>query len=228
DAWLPRLRQLGFDPRPNESLVDTELRGDLIRVLGNMGDETVAAEARRRFESLATDPKALDGPLKTTWLGIIARNATAAEWDRLAQLAATAPTAVERQAYFALLGAPKDAALAERALAFALTGEAGTSSAAIITAVSREHPELAFDFALANRAAVEALVDASGRTGYIASLATASRDPEMIGKLEQFAESVPTDQRRSVERSIAAIRERLDTEPRLAREVDEWLAARAG
>src|SRR5690606_29355009 len=51
---------------------------------------------------------------------------------------------------------------------------------------------------------------------------------EMIGKLEQFAESVPTDQRRSVERSIAAIRERLDTEPRLAREVDEWLAARAG
>jgi aminopeptidase N len=108
DAWLPRLRQLGFDPRPGESLVDTDLRGDLLRVLGRMGDKTVAAEARRRFAALATDSKSLDGPLKTTWLGIIARNATATEWDRLAELAGTAPNAVERQAYLTLLGAAKD------------------------------------------------------------------------------------------------------------------------
>ena len=29
ERWLPRLRQLGFDPKPGESLVDTDLRGDL-------------------------------------------------------------------------------------------------------------------------------------------------------------------------------------------------------
>ena len=38
DRWLPRLQQLGFDPKPGESLVDTDLRGDLLRVLGRMGD----------------------------------------------------------------------------------------------------------------------------------------------------------------------------------------------
>jgi aminopeptidase N len=226
DRWLPRLQRLGFDPKPGESLVDTDLRGDLLLILGRMGEATVAAEARRRFGELASDPQSLDGPLKTTWLGIVARNATATEWDSLVQLAVTAPSAVEQQSYFALLGAPRDRALAQRALAFALTGEAGTSSAAIVSAVARENPDLAFDFALANRAEVEALVDASGRTGYIAGLAAASRDPAMIGKLERFRESVPADERRGVDRRLAGIRDRLASEPRLAREIGEWLAAR--
>src|SRR5690606_19953089 len=159
EALLPRLEQLGFDVRAGESLVDTDLRADLIRTLGNMGEPTVAAEARRRFAALDRDPKALDGPLKTTWLGIVARNATPAEWDRLAGLARSASTAVERQSYFEMLGRAEDETLARRALDFALTGEAGTSSAEIISGVSGEHPDMAFDFALAHRTEVDALVD---------------------------------------------------------------------
>jgi len=226
ERLLPRLRQLGFDPRPNESLADTDLRANLVAVLGNMGDEAVAAEARRRFDALAGDPTALDGPLKTTWLGIIARNATAEEWDRLAAMARNAPTATEQQTYYALLGAVRDPALAQRALDFALTGEAGTTSANIIAAVAGEHADLAFDFALANRAKVEALVDSSGATGYVAGLSAASRDPAMIGKLERFRDASPPDERRGIERRIAQIRDRLATEPRLAREIGDWLAAR--
>ena len=224
ERWVPRLRQLGFDPKPGESLVDTDLRGNLITVLGGMGDETVAAEARRRFAALETDPTSLDGPLKTTWLGIVARNATPAEWERLARLAAEAPTAVERQAYFTLLGVARDEALAKQALDFALTGAAGTTSANIIAAVSGEHPDLAFDFALANRAKVESMVDAAALTGWIAGLAAASRDPAMIGKLERLRDASPADQRRGIDRRIAQIRNRLASEPRLAAEIGEWLA----
>ncbi len=218
------MQQLGFDPKPGESLVDTDLRGDLLRVLGRMGDETVAAEASRRFAALASDPKSLDGPLKTIWLGIVARNATPAEWDRLATLAANAPSAVERQAYLTLLGAAKDPVLAQKALDFALTGEAGTTSAAIIAAVAASNADLAFDFAIANRAKIETLVDSSGRAGYIAGLAASSRDQAMIGKLEAFRATVPADEWREIDRRIAGIRERLTTEPRLAGEVGEWLA----
>jgi aminopeptidase N len=223
---LPRLRRLGFDPRPGESLADTDLRGDLVTTLGNIGEPTVVAEARRRFAALERYPKALDGPLKTTWLAISARNATPAEWDRLAAMAGSAPTATERQSYYALLGAVKDAALAQKALDFALTGEAGTTSATIIAAVAGEHPDLAFDFALANRAKVESLVDASGLTGYIAGLAVQSRDPAMIEKLERFRDASPADERRGIERRIAQIGERLQTEPRLTREIGAWLAGR--
>jgi aminopeptidase N len=223
---LPRLHQLGFDPKGGESLADTDLRATLVTVLGNMGDEAVAAEARRRFAALRTDPKALDGPLKTVWLSIVARNATSAEWRRLAEMARTASTATEKQSYYALLGGVSDAALAKRALEFALTGEAGTSSAQIIAAVAAEHPDLAFDFALANQAKVETLVDASGFTGWIAGLAAGSRDPAMIGKLEVFRDASPPDERRGIERRIAQIRQRLDSEPRLSREIGEWLEGR--
>src|SRR5690606_32628729 len=128
-----------------------------------------------------------DGPLKTTWLTIAARNATPAEWDRLMALATEAPTQVERQAYYRLLGATGDKALAQRALDFAVTGQAGTASAAIVKAVADRNPDLAYDFSIAHRAKVEALLDSGGREGFIAELATTSRDPAMIGKLERFA-----------------------------------------
>jgi len=225
-AWLPRLEQLGFEPEPAESLADTELRGTLLTVLGNMDDPTVAAEARRRFALLQGDPKALDGPLKTTWLAIAARNATASEWDRLKQLATSAPSQVERQAFYRLLGAAKDPALARKALDFALTGEAGTSSAAIVAAVAAENADLAFDFTVANRAAVEALVDSGGQPDFISGLAAASRDPAMIGKLERFGATLTADRRRPVDARIAALRQRLESEPRMAREIGEWLARR--
>jgi len=223
-AWLPRLQQLGFDPHPGESLADTELRADLLTQLGNMGDPAVVEEARRRFAALGSDPKSLDGPLKTTWLAIVARNAGVAEWEALMSLAKESPTQVERQAFYRLLGSTTDAALAQRALDFAITGEAGTSSAAIIAAVAAGNADLAFDFAMANRGKVDALLDTGGREGYIAGLAAASRDPAMIGKLEQLAASSAADERRPVEIRIAAMRQRFENEPRLAREIGEWLA----
>ncbi len=222
-AWLPRLQRLGFDSMPGESLVDTSLRGDLLTVLGNMGDPTVVDEARRRFALLESDPTALDGPLKTTWLTIAARNAAPAEWDRLRDLATNAPTQVERQAYYRLLGASADKALAQRALDFALTGQAGTASAAIIKAVAGENADLAYDFSIANRAQVESLLDSGGREGFIAELAATSRDPAMIAKLERFAAALAPDRRRPVEQTLAALRQRLESQPRMAGEINQWL-----
>jgi aminopeptidase N len=224
--WLPRLKTLGYDPRAGESLAETSLRGQLLTTLGKVGEPTVAAEARTRFAALDRNPKALDGPLKITWLRTVARNATPVEWERLLKLARAAPNKVEKQAYYVLLGRTTDPALAQRALDLALTGEAETTSAAIVTAVAVEHPDLAYDFALANRAKVEALVDASGRTGYVVGLAATSREEAMIGKLEKFRDAAPADERRGIDRRVAVIRERLASAPRLSREIAAWLAER--
>ena len=81
--WIGRLQSLGFDPRKGETLVDTSLRAELISTLGKMGDPTVLAEARSRFAKLSTDRHALDGPLKTTWLRVVARNATLSDWETI-------------------------------------------------------------------------------------------------------------------------------------------------
>ena len=117
--WGPRLQALGFAPRAGEPLVDDALRASLISSLGAMGDPAVIAEARRLFGQLQANPQAFDGPLKTTWLDLIARNATEAEWRQLLALARSARGSVERADYFSLLGRTSDRGLAQRTLSLA-------------------------------------------------------------------------------------------------------------
>ena len=223
--WLPRLQALGYDPRPDEPLVDANLRSTLIATLGEMGDPTVIQQARARFTKLASDPHALDGPLKTTWLSIVGRNATAADWQLIGQLADRSTSAVEKAAYYELLGAAQDRALAQKALDFALTGKAGTTSAAIITSVAAANPDLAYDFTVAHRQQVEALVDDSGRARFYQRLVGSSVDPAMIGKLETLRAALPEDQRTPIDQALAALKDRLETYPRLRTALHNWLAA---
>src|SRR5262249_2677661 len=154
--WSKRLDALGFEPRANDSVKDSNLRAQLIATLGQMGDPRVLAEARTRFRAMASNPRALDGPLKTTCLFIAAHNATAADWDLLKKLADQSTSTVEKAVYYERLGSAKDEALAKKALALALSGDVpATTSPTIIAEVSGEHPELAYDFAIANREKVE-------------------------------------------------------------------------
>nr|WP_166178321.1 M1 family metallopeptidase [Altererythrobacter segetis] len=223
--WLPRLQALGFDPRPDEQLVDATLRAELISVFGKMGDPSVVEQARSRFAKLASDSRALDGPLKTTWLNIAAKNASPADWQLLSELAGTTKSATERSAYYELLGAARDRALAQKALDFALTGKAGTTSAAIITSVAGSNPDLAYDFTVAHRAQVEALVDDSGKSQFYRRLVGTSMDPAMVGKLEQLRGALPEDQRKPIDQAIAALKERLESYPRMGTALHDWLAA---
>ena len=154
---------LGFDPKPGESLRRHRLARRPGATLGTMGEPTVAAEARRRFAALASDPQSARRAAQDHLAGDRRPQRDARRmgprsprWPK-----ARRPRSSSRP--ITRCSAPcKDAALAQKALDFALTGEAGTTSADIIAAVAGEHADLAFDFALANRAKVEALVDAAG------------------------------------------------------------------
>lgn len=225
-ALGPRLEALGFDAVAGEPVVKANLRARLINVLGRLGDPRVADEARRRFALLASDRRALDGPLKTTWLGIAAASANEAEWDLLARLAAESTSTAERQNYFAALGSTRDEALARRALEFALTGEAGTTSSAIITRVSVRHPELAFGFAMERAEAVRALVDPSGWHNYLADLAAGSRDPALLARLEEVRSNLSADEAQPYTRVIDEMRVAAEVVPRQQQALLEWLAAR--
>jgi aminopeptidase N len=223
-ALAPAMRRLGFDARPAEPALDSVLRSDLLGALGTIGDAAVLAEARRRFALLDRDPAALDGPLKSRWLGIVASHASAAEWDKLRAMAKGSKSAVERSTFYTLLGNAMDAMLAKRALDLALTDEPGkTTSAAIIGAVARHHAEMAVDFAQANQAAVDRLIDASARARFLAGLAASSTDPAMVAKLEAIAAPLPTDVRKPYDKTIATLKERSVSRPRIKGEVAGWL-----
>jgi aminopeptidase N len=221
----PVLQKIGLAAVPGELLINANLRATLISTLGIMGDTSVNAEAQKLFAALNSNPAALDGPLRTSWLRVLAYNADQATWDKLRGLGKAAENQVIKSTMYSLLGQTRDVSLAKQALALALTQEPGsTTRAAIIAAVAEEHPELAVDFALRNLKVVETLVDASSRSQFIGELATGSRDAAMPSKLDAYAKKylTPTS-RKTVDQAIASIRTRIATEPRIKAGVVEWL-----
>ncbi|MGV8922280.1 MAG: M1 family metallopeptidase, partial [Thermomonas sp.] len=141
----PKFQQLGWENREGDSATTKQLRSSLIGILSNLGDDKVLAEARTRFAASASDPKAMPPELRRTILGIVARNADTATWDKLHKMAQDEKSSMIRDQYYGLLAAAKDKALAQRALDMALTDEPGaTNSAGMISSVSREHSEMAF------------------------------------------------------------------------------------
>lgn len=218
----PVLAGVGFDAKPGEGPQVPVLRSALVSTLGAMGDKTVVAEANRRF----ADPASLDGPLRNVWLRIIAHNADAATWEKLRAMANGARSALEKSTLFALLGAAKDEALGRKALDLAMTDEPGkTTSAAIISAVGAEHSMLAVDYVLAHRQQYEAMIDVSARSQAIARLGGGSADPAMAAKLDAYASRYLTpESRKVVDRSIAAIKTRIETRARLKPALAAWFA----
>ncbi|MBZ9649963.1 M1 family metallopeptidase [Sphingobium sp. 3R8] len=220
----PVLADIGYDVKPGEAAQAPVLRQALVATLGDMGDKTVVAEANRRF----AQPALLDGPLRNTWLSIIAKNADQATWDKLRAMAKGATTDLEKSSTYALLGGAKDEKLAAQALDLALTDEPGkTTSAAIISAVGYEHPMMAVDYVLAHRAQYEALIDVSARSQALARLGGGSADPAMATKLDAYATQYLTpESRKVVDRAISAIKTRIETRGRLQAPLTAWFAGR--
>jgi aminopeptidase N len=224
----PAMRRLGWTPRANEPANDAVLRNELITTLGGLGHPATLAEANRRFA--ANDPSVQAGPLRSTILGIVAVNADEATWERLRRMARDEHSSQVRVDLYRLLGSVKDERLARRALELALTDEVGaTNSSQIFGAVAAQHPDLAFDFAVAHRQQVEAFVDASSRSRFFARLGGGSSDPAMVDKLSDYATQYLNAQtRREVDRAIAGINDRLRVRRERLPQITRWLEAWRG
>jgi aminopeptidase N len=134
-----------------------------------------------------------------------------------------------RNALYRLLGGVRDPALAQRALDLSLTEEPGpTTSSQIVGAVSEDHPDLAFDFAVQHREKIETLVDISSRSRFLPRLAQRSADPAMIGKLEEYAQRFMTPQsRKPADITISMIRDRVRVRQTRLPDIAQWLEAHA-
>ena len=229
-AYGPRLQQLGFAPRAGEPAVDAVLRPTLIGLLGKYRDPAVLAEASRLFAAWKTNPDAIPGSLKATWLGVIARNADAATWDAIHERARATTGSIERASLYQLLGRAKDEALAQRALDLALTSEPGkTTSAGMITAVAGQHPRMAIDFVLSHLSQVNQLIDISGRSRFMQRLAASSRDPALIPVLQNYAQAnLAESDRKPIQQAIDRIRSESVQAQRIRTETAAWLKAHPG
>jgi len=222
-------RRLGWDAKPGEPDNDAVLRRIVLVTLGDLGDPQVVAEARRRFTAWLAAPDSLKGTTRQTVLQIVANQADSATWEQLHALAQKATDTNDRTRFYRYLGVGHDPALADRALALALSKEPpATDAPELITAVATNFPDKAFDFAMAHRAEVDVMVEPTSRTSFYARLGGASNQAAMIAKLNAFAATAPASTRGEVTKAIAAITYRQQIVEKRLPEVDRWLAAHPG
>ena len=225
----PVLQQLGWIARAGENATIANLRADLIGTLGALDDPTTLAEARRRYAAQAADPLALPAAIRKAVMAVVARHADAPTWDALHRAALAEKSPMIKDQLFDLLASASDDTLARRALALAMTDEPGvTNSAAMLEQVAFQHPDMAFDFALANMGKVNERVDSSSRSRYFPRLAAGSADPATIVKLDDYAgANLAAGARRDADTAIAGIRDRIKVRAERLPMIDAWLAVHA-
>jgi aminopeptidase N len=223
----PVLARLGWDVHPGEPDNDAVLRGTVLTKLGDFDDAAVIAEARRRFAAYLVNPDTLGGSTRETVLKIVASNADTATWDQIHSLAKAATSPTDKSRLYALLGASHYPVLADKALALALSDEPpNTVRPVIIKSVADVFPERAFDFALTNRVAIEAMLEPNERYRFFADRASGARDLATAEKLAAYAEAyVPASARGDVTKAIASIRYRAKVIAERLPDIDRWIAA---
>ncbi len=222
----PVLAQIGFEPKPGESPLTSNLRETLVGRLGVNGDAGVADRARRYVAALATDPTAIPPSIRQPILSTYAVNATPAEWDALLALTRAEKNPVAKNRFVSLLGAARNPAIAGRALDLLKTDTiSAPQKASLLRAVAGSHPDLAFDWAVANRTLVDGFIEDSSRAGYIVGLGAGSNDPAMPGKITAYADKyLAASSRGGVTRSLSAIAVRKAAAAQLQPAVSKWVA----
>ena len=219
----PVMQQLGWEAGPGESEALAPVRERLVNALSTLGDSATMAEARRRVAVDAMPTAAL----RKMTLSVVADHADAISWNAMLQTARGATSSLVKQQLYDLLATSKDPVLARRALDLALTDEPGlTTSAGMIKRVADDHPDLAFDFALAHLDRTSALIDSSSSSRYFPGLASNSADPAMRDKLQAYADAhLKKDARRDTNTARARIADRIRIRSGQLAAVDAWLAS---
>jgi puromycin-sensitive aminopeptidase len=132
DRATPALTALGWTPRPGENELTGQLRGDLIRALGTLGnDPSVQAKAAELYAAhergTAVDPNILPA-----LIAVVAHAGDEARYEDFLKKFRGAATPQEEQRYLYALTAFRQPALVEQTLGRTINGEIRTQDAPFV------------------------------------------------------------------------------------------------
>lgn len=224
----PLYASTGWTAKTGEDQNVALLRTALLSALSQMNDPAVVAEARKQFAQFEKDPSSLSGDRRRNVLAIVAAHADSKTWNALRTMARTTHNSLEKRELYTLLGRAQDPALAQKALAIALTNEAPTTfRPAIIASVSRHFPDNAFDFVQTHLDAVNAALEPDSRNSFAPHLIAGSVAADAPAKLEAFAKKhIPAGARGDVTKAEAALAFTRRIRTQRLPEASQWLAQR--
>jgi aminopeptidase N len=222
----PVFAKVGWDAKDGEDSNVPLLRGDLIDALSQVNDPAVIAEANKRFDAYRANPDSMSGDMRQAVMSVVARHADAARWEQKHQLAKTATDSALKEEFYINLGRAEDPAVAQKALDLALTDEPPvTVRLTIVAAVSGLHPEMAFDFFVAHRDALNKILEPDARDRFPPQLASSSFDPAMIQKVKDYAAKyISEGARGDAVKATGAIGYYAKIRSTSLPEIDKWLA----
>jgi aminopeptidase N len=223
----PLFERVGWQAADGEPVERALFRARLLSVLGDLGDDAVIAEAKRRFQVFLQDPASLPSALRDPVMHLVGREADRATYETLRGLGRKTKIMTERTLYYSALAGALDPALARETLAIALTDEIPDEMARrlIFAVASRgEHADLAVEFVKRH---FETLADKLGstfRATSMSSLMANFSDPERAEELKQFAPAYETsDGRTEAERTRERILADAEFVAQQIPSIDEWV-----
>jgi puromycin-sensitive aminopeptidase len=129
DRVAPVFGELGWTPRTGEDELTRQLRGDLVRVMGVLGDDrAVQAKAAELYRSAAD----LDPNVLPALIGVLAHAGDAARYDEFLANFRSAATPQEEQRYLYALATFRQPELLAQTLARTIDGEFRTQDAPFV------------------------------------------------------------------------------------------------
>jgi puromycin-sensitive aminopeptidase len=120
----PAAKRLGWEPPPPENELTRQLRGDLLRALGVLGDDRdTQARARELYEGHRTDERALDPNVLPAVIAIVARAGGEPEYAEFVDRFRRARSPQEEQRYLYALTGFRQPELLARTLEKTVSGE---------------------------------------------------------------------------------------------------------
>jgi len=222
------------DPREPVFAADDDalLRGRLIRTLGELGDEQILAEARRRFTAFQQNPAALRPALREPVTHLVGLTTDRAGYDALLALARKTTNTNERTRYYSAAASARSPDLARATLALTLTDELPTTLVGNIigtVASSGEQTDLAWAFVREN---FQALADKQGpsfRNYFVSNFMMNFSDAAHAAELAGFAPVYATSGGKMVAtRAQEAILIAAELKARALPAIDAWIRKRNG
>jgi aminopeptidase N len=228
----PMMAKIGWTPAANESAEAHTLRGNLIHILGVIGEDP---ETIRQATSLAQqylkDPNSVDASIAKDVLGVAARSGN----EELFQQYVNAMGHMRSPEQFYNVGGAlaefRNPKIVEKVMELAVSDEVRNQDAAGLIArvlVNSDNQKTAWDWVKAHWPAVEKKI-------------TMSSGPEIVGSTRRFCSAEMNDDVQqffsehkvpSAERALKQSREDIEgcvkRRPRLQTELEQWLQQHAG
>ncbi|HUF41031.1 MAG TPA: M1 family metallopeptidase [Verrucomicrobiae bacterium] len=146
----PAAARLGWTPRPGESELDSQLRGDLIGALGTLGaDEACQRHARDLFAQYEKSPARVERNLIPALVAIIANTGDRADYEKFFDRFKNAQTPQEETRFLFALASFRRPELIDRTLDLTINGAVRTQNAPYLMRgllLNREAREKAWAF----------------------------------------------------------------------------------